>query len=252
MTDDFTPDAIILNNDFTVGPASILTGINQPIYPLIQLGWSSRLKSQHFIFVEQVNTHFANYFGIDPWLITPYFSAYDRLDFLSKTPNETLIAKADQLLTLTAAKYKEYGINQAPYLVIKADQGTFGMAIMMIEHADELTSLNRKQCKNMASLKGGRAVTQVIFQEGIPSSEYIDTQITAEPVIYHIGKNCVGGFYRANTNKGAQGNLNAPGMYFSPLSLNTSTLSAQSYTYTVVSRLATLAAAHEIASLQGA
>ena len=33
------------------------------------------------------------------------------------------------------AKYKEYGITQQPFVIVKADAGTYGMGIMTVKDA---------------------------------------------------------------------------------------------------------------------
>ena len=43
----------------------------------------------------------------------------------------------------------------------------------------------------------------------------------AEPVVYMIDRYVVGGFYRVNTERGTDENLNAPGMHFEPLAFET-------------------------------
>ena len=142
-------------------------------------------------------------------------------------------------------------------MVVKADQGTYGMAVMMIQDPLELVNLNRKQRTKMSSLKGGAAVTKVILQEGVYTFETVgDDNAVAEPVVYHIGRYVVGGFYRIHKNKGIDENLNAPGMDFQPLAFakncylppckkNHETVN-RFYAYGVVGRLAMVAAAREV------
>ncbi len=99
-------------------------------------------------------------------------------------------------------------------------------------------------------------VTEVIIQEGVPTFERVD-EGTAEPVVYMIDRYVVGGFYRVNTSRGIDENLNAPGMTFKPLAFDTgcSLPDAQLgpdappnrfYAYGVVARLALLAASLEL------
>ncbi len=38
--------------------------------------------------------------------------------------------KVDALLSKIRRKYKEYGINEKPFVVVKADNGTYGMGII--------------------------------------------------------------------------------------------------------------------------
>src|SRR3546814_6982951 len=45
-------------------------------------------------------------------------------------------------------------------------------------------------------------------------------EATAEPVVYMIDRYVVGGFYRLNSQRGNQENLNAPGMRFEPLAFD--------------------------------
>jgi glutamate--cysteine ligase len=79
----------------------------------------------------------------------------------------------------------------------------------------------------------------------------------AEPVVYMMDRFVVGGFYRVNSQRGRDENLNAPGMTFQPLAFekpcNVVDDSAQPcsdtnrfYTYGVVGRLALLAASQEL------
>ena len=70
---DFQPCFIMLNNDLSSGVPEILEGIEQRIRPTAKLGWSSRLKSNHFQYFDEVAKEFADLVGIDPWMVNPYF-----------------------------------------------------------------------------------------------------------------------------------------------------------------------------------
>ena len=93
----------------------------------------------------------------------------------------------------------------------------------------------------MTASKGKQSITKVILQEGIYTTEKWNAGI-AEPVIYMIGEHVVGGFYRVHADKGATDNLNAPGMFFEQLD---SVEYPRFYVYSVIARLAALAAARE-------
>lgn len=258
---DYTPDGIILNNDLSGGIPDVLkTPVAQPVLPAIQLGWATRLKSKHFDFYQSVSKAFADAFEFDPWLITPLFDACSAVDFMTQAGQADLVTRAEQLLTQLEAAYQRHHIRDTPFLVIKADQGTYGMAVMMIRDPVELTQLNRKQRTHMSTAKGGRAVHRVLLQEGIYSIDRdVDQQAgVAEPVIYQIGRSLAGGFYRMHTERGAHQNLNAPGMRFQAISPETMQVSLNSallpgvmpqhpYWYAVwtVARLAALAAGRE-------
>mgnify|MGYP000918984348 CR=1 FL=1 len=41
-------------------------------------------------------------------------------------------------------KYKEHKIKETPYIILKSENGTYGMGVIKIESPDQITSLNRK------------------------------------------------------------------------------------------------------------
>lgn len=256
---NYFPCCIILNNDFSAGVPTILKNTKQMFMPSLELGWSTRLKSDHFRFYQDVATEFSKVIDIDPWLINPYFDHCGEVDFSSQNNQECLADRASQLFEKIRKKYAEYKVDQTPFVVVKADQGTYGMAVMMIQDPLELVNLNRKQRTKMSSLKGGSAVTKVIIQEGVYTFETVgEDNAVAEPVVYHIGRHVVGGFYRIHKNRGISENLNAPGMDFVPLAFAKNchvppckaSCDLESvnrfYAYGVVGRLAMVAAAREV------
>lgn len=259
---DFSPCFIMLNNDLSAGIPEILQGIEQKIRPTAKLGWASRLKSNHFQFFDEVAKEFAALVNIDPWLINPYFSAIDGLDFMAQEGLERLADEVDKILGLIQAKYTNYDINEKPFVAVKADNGTYGMSVMMVHDGDEIRQLNRKQRTKMASSKGSRKVERVIIQEGVYTFETMPDNSVAEPVVYMIGQYVVGGFYRVHQGKGIDENLNAPGMHFEPLAfaqacnnpckeLAVADSPNRFYSYGVIARLAALAAAKEIEAIGG-
>lgn len=255
---DFDPCMVLLNNDLSLGFPALLKDIEQPIHPTPILGWFNRLKSEHFQFFNEVVDEFCQLTKLDPWLINPYFTYVKDLDFMSGEGMETLAAKADELLAQIAAKYKHYGIFKPPFVVVKADNGTYGMSVIMVHEGAALKELNRKQRTRMAASKGGRKVNQVIIQEGVYTFETMPSGAVAEPVVYMIGQFVIGGFYRVHQQRQANENLNAPGMHFEPLAFAKACNTPQKnlaamdcpnrfYAYGVIARLAALAAAREIA-----
>jgi len=249
---DYFPCCIILNNDLSDGIPERLKGIEgQRIMPTTQIGWFNRLKSQHFGFYQKVATEFSAQFSLDPWLINPLFDQCPEIDFMKKEGQDCLIRRANALLKQIQRKYDEYNIAQKPFLVVKADAGTYGMAVMMIQSPDDLATLNRKQRTRMSTAKGGQNVTKVFIQEGVPTFETINDGAVAEPVVYLMGRHVLGGFYRVHEKRGPHENLNAPGMNFKPLSFNTGCHQVNRfYAYSVIARLAALAAARELQKLQ--
>lgn len=257
---DFNPCMIVLNNDLSAGIPSIFQGIQQPIYPNPELGWSSRLKSQHFTHYADITQEFSQLIHIDSWLITPFFKACTELDFMESTGIEALADAIETLFNQIRQKYNEYGIKQEPFVVVKADAGTYGMGITMVKSAQEILALNRKQRTKMSMSKGNQKIQKVIIQEGIYTFETAGTppnEGVAEPVIYMLGQYVIGGFYRIHKDKRKDENLNTPGMHFEPLAFNAACnnpeshpMSRRFYAYGVIARLAALAAAREAAEIR--
>lgn len=252
---EFSPDLILLNNDLSDSIPALLKGVEQMIVPSIHMGWSERLKSVHFSHYKNAAREFSEAFDLDPWLIDPMFRNCGKVNFMAREGEECLVYHAGTLLRSIERKYKKYKVDQEPFVVVKADSGTYGMAVMMVRCVDELRNLNRKQRTRMSSAKGHRAVTQVIIQEGVYSFETLgEAKAVAEPVVYMIGQQVVGGFYRVHTKRSPMENLNAPGMHFEPLAFmnccdkprENDERANRFYAYGVVARLAALAAAREI------
>ena len=257
---DFDPCAILLNNDLSSGIPAELIDLEQIITPPPDLGWNSRLKSEHFNFYRTLALEFSRLIDIDSWFFDPLFRNCGKLDFMAHQGEECLAEYTSILLLDIQKKYNEFGIAATPYVVIKADAGTYGMGVMTVRSADEVTDLNRKQRTRMSKSKGGNIINKVILQEGVPTYEtWGESYAVAEPVVYMMNRYVVGGFYRVHTRRGAEENLNAPGMHFEPLGFeepcnmpdrrcDPDTTPNRFYTYGVIARLALLAASREIAA----
>lgn len=258
--DGYFPCAVVLNNDLSGGVPDILKGLDQPLLPPAEVSWAQRLKSQHFAHYREVTREFAELIDIDPWLVTPAFRNCGNINFLKNEGEDCLVSNVEALLAEIQGKYDAYGIDKDPFVVVKADAGTYGMGVMTAKHPDELRQLNRKMRKKMASAKGGGEVTGAIIQEGVYTFETIgEPPAVAEPVVYMIDHHVVGGFYRVHADRGIDENLNAPGARFHQLAFADPGVAPDAscapdetpnrfYAYGVVARLAMLAAAREIRS----
>ena len=257
---DFDPCTILLNNDLSAGIPGILEDLHEQfLLPPLHAGWCVRRKSQHFACYEEVSKRFGKLLGIDPWLINPMFSQCGEVDFSESAGMESLRSHVDALLTKTRRKYKEYGINEKPFVVVKADNGTYGMGIMTVRDVKDLEVINRKTRNKMSVIKDGQEVSEVIIQEGVLTNERINDAV-AEPVVYMMDRYVVGGFYRVHAERGVDENLNAPGSSFVPLAFEQSAHTPQPgvkagasvpnrfYMYGVIGRLAMLAASYELES----
>jgi len=256
---DFRPCAIVLNNDLSGGRPPILEGLAQTVLPPVTLGWSDRRKSDHFRIYAEVAAEFGREVDLDPWFIDPLFRECGEVDFMKRGGEECLASNVDLLLRQIRAKYQRYGIDREPFVIVKADAGTYGMGVMTVRDAAEVRELNRNERKKMAATKEGLAVSAVIIQEGVHSSETFGAEnAVAEPVVYMIDRFVVGGFYRLHSARGPQENLNAPGARFEPLAFAEpcnqpdpccppDDCHNRFYAYGVVARLALVAAAREVA-----
>lgn len=253
----FEPCAVLLNNDLSGGVPAILKGLDdQWLIPPLHAGWHARRKSVHAAAYDRVAREFAELIGIDPWRINPEFGVCGQINFQERTGEECLADQVDGLLRRIREKYREYGISETPFVVVKADAGTYGMGVMTVRDASEVRGLNRRQRNKMSVVKEGLEVHEVIIQEGVHTFETVDDAV-AEPVVYMIDHYVVGGFYRVHTERARDENLNAPGMHFKPLAFETccslpdcrqgpDAAPNRFYAYGVVARLALLAASVEI------
>jgi glutamate--cysteine ligase len=255
---NFDPCTILLNNDLSAGIPKVLENLHeQYLLPPLHAGWAVRRKTHHFQSYEEVAKKFAKLLGMDPWLINPMYGQCGKVDFSDSTGLDCVQSNVDTLLTKIRRKYKEYGINEKPFVVVKADNGTYGMGIMTVRDAKELAEINRRTRNKMSVIKDGQAVSEVIIQEGVPTYERINDAV-AEPVVYMIDRYVVGGFYRVHAERGVDENLNAPGSSFVPLAFDHShqlprpgekpgaSAPNRFYMYGVVGRLAMLAASYEL------
>jgi glutamate--cysteine ligase len=254
---DFNPCTILLNNDLSAGVPGILEDLHEQfLLPPLHAGWHMRKKSLHFKEYEEIAKRFGKMLGIDPWLINPMYETCGQVNFAEGTGLECLQDGVSELFAKVRKKYREYGISEKPFLVVKADNGTYGMGIMTVRDAKDVAALNRKTRNKMSVIKDGQPVGQVIIQEGILTNERIHDAV-AEPVVYMMDRYVVGGFYRVHAERGVDENLNAPGSRFVPLAFEKNSLPQlgekpgtsspnRFYMYGVVARLAMLAASYEL------
>ncbi|HYE40149.1 MAG TPA: glutamate--cysteine ligase [Ramlibacter sp.] len=255
---NFDPCTILLNNDLSAGAPGILEDLHeQYLLPPLHAGWSVRRKSRHFQSYEEVAKRFGKMLGIDPWLVNPLFNRCGELDFAKDEGMECLRTNVDALLGKIRKKYKEYGINEKPFVIVKADNGSAGMGIMTVRDVKDLDALKQRPKNKPPVIKTGAAITDVIIQEGVLTAERINEAV-AEPVVYLMDRYVVGGFYRVHAERGVDENLNAPGASFVPLAFAESTRLPQPgqkpgasapnrfYMYGVIGRLAMLAASYEL------
>ena len=249
----FDPDIVLLNHDLSDGLPEILCNLDQLVLPALHAGWFMRRKANHFAAYRDAAEECSRLLGTDPWLISPYFERCGRIDFSKHIDQESLAGYVSKCLDDIRAKYKEYGIEQEPFVIVKPDAGTYGMGIMTVSDPKQVRNLNHEQRKHLAMVKGHIAVHEVLVQEGVYTVESLG-DATAEPVVYMIDRFVIGGFYRVHPGRGWDENLNGPGSHFVPLAIEKPCYSTAPgrppnlffYAYGVIARLALVAAAIEI------
>jgi glutamate--cysteine ligase len=212
----FSPDLILLNNDFSSGHPVILDDILQPVVPSHHLGWHTRKKSTHFKHYNHLAQEFAQLIGVDPWVLQIDTEEVDQVNFNEDLGIDRVEAAAARVLDRTRKAYIERGIEQEPFVFIKNNSGTYGMGIMVIHSAEELEKLNRRAKNKMSVGKNKLPIESMAVQEGVPTATLVD-RLAAEPVIYLAGCELIGGFLRTNTERGVEENLNSQGMVFRKL-----------------------------------
>lgn len=251
----FDPCTILLNNDLSAGAPGILEDLHeQYLLPPLHAGWGIRRKSNHFKAYEEVAKRFGKLLGMDPWLITPMFNQCGAVNFAEQSGLECLRSNTDALLARVRRKYKEYGINEKPFVVIKADNSHPALGQLTVRDAKELDDA---WFRARAKATAGHAIGEVIIQEGVLTNERINAAV-AEPVVYMMDRYVVGGFYRVHADRSTDESLAAPGASFVPLAFEQSAQLPQPgakpgasvpnrfYMYGVIGRLAMLSAAYEL------
>jgi glutamate--cysteine ligase len=255
---NFDPCTILLNSELSAGVPKVLDNLHeQYLLPPLHAGGSQRRRTQHFAAYEEVAKKFAKLLGMDPWLINPMFARCGTVNLAEPGGGEALMAHAEALLGKVRRKYKEYGIGERPFLIVKADRGDGGAGIMTVRDPKDLADLADRAQGRVQPGKDGELSCDLMLQEGVPTFERVNDAV-AEPVVYMIDRYVVGGFYRVNAGRGIDENLNAPGASYVPLAFAEAHhlpkpgtkpgVSAPNrfYMYGVVARLAMVAASYEL------
>lgn len=243
ITVDNNPfDFVILNHDQSSPIEIEWKTLLTPVDPSPFIGWFARSKSGHFIAYREVIKDFGAKFEINPTIIEADFKLVEGIDFSTKEGLEGLAHAVDELKkSLPDSK-----------IFIKGDQGTYGMGISVVENGEEVLNFNRKDRNKMDIGKNKIKFTSVIVQEGVETIIKYDN-MPAEITIYLVGGKSVGGFMRANTERGAHDNLNSKGMVFRKFCISeirqNNDYQAKEALYSIIARLSNLAGAHELKNL---
>lgn len=250
-------DLIIMNNDLTTGIPDILKNSKIPIYPSIQAGWHSRLKSHHFAHTQDLMQEFAAILDVDPWLFSCHFDVVEHIDINCDEDRKKLYDAAKTLFDKIQEKYNTHHIQEKSYIVIKSDSGTYGMGIKTIEDPQDILTLNRKSRNKLYKGKSSQVIDRYLLQEGVPTIYTFDHE-ASEVCIYQVENNLIGGFYRTHSAKGQRDNLNAKGMTFKKMCPHLSAYGDCGIhhdinvfdLYRLIARIAAIAAHREIVHLE--
>ena len=251
MTSNYIPDLLLINNDFSEKCPKTLRDILQPVEPPVEIGWHTRKKSVHFEFYNKLAGEVAEILGIDPWVISIDTIVDEGVDFDSREDRGKVAQVVDSMISKLKTEYEARGIKEDPYLFIKSNSGTYGMAVVNVSSGNDVIGFNSEKRKRMRVNKGGQPVRDVVIQEGIPTSLKFGLDITAEPVFYLVDTKVAGGFLRLNKSKNEFENLNTRGMEFAHIDPCDETVRSKdveilcSPALELISRIATIAAGYE-------
>lgn len=210
------PDVILLNNDCTEGVPPILENIAQPIFPSPKLGWHSRRKKHHFEIYCSLISEWAAILQQDCWRFCPITTCEHEVDVNNPQDMERVAKRVEEVLSKTARQYQKHGLSEKPYVFVKSNSGTFGLGQIHVESPQDILNLNRKARKNLLSSKGERQSSEFIIQEGVMTIDRFE-EAPIEPVLYYVGGELAGGFFRIHGSKDDRASLNTPGALFKTL-----------------------------------
>jgi len=241
-------DLILSNNDFST-PFHLPQNI--PVNPPYGMGWHARRKNSFFQEYNKIAEEFSKLIEIDPWHLTIQTELFE--PFSVKNPESIHELKKSLIRFLKKLHPSYEKRSETPFVFIKNNRGTYGLGVTSIQTPDEVENWNYKTKKKMKAAKEGQEFNQLILQEGIPTI-LSQSNGSAEPVIYTIGSELIGGFLRVHQKKGVRENLNSPGSVFKQLCMSDLKIQIEGKNeenvYGWVARISLLALALEIKKSQ--
>lgn len=239
--------AIVMNHDSSAGTPDWIQSARIPVLPAWQAGWHTRSKARHFAHYKLLMKELAGIVGVDPWFFSPLDAHITGVDINADGARGEIGAKAEILLKEIQAKYDEYQIKEKPFVFLKSDHGTYGMAMLSFDTAAEILDINRKEKNKLFKGKSSVVVKDYLLQEGVPTIVR-DGSYFAESVVMLANNQFIGKFARVNEQKDARTSLNSTGMYFKPLPL-AECESDETRVATVITRVAGIALQREVCEL---
>ena len=239
LGDGFDPVLVLLNNDLTAGVPPQLQEMHggQAVLPPLTCR-VARAAQEHAFPPPRGRGNTAGVAaGSGPLAAVPSFKPLRRPGLRRKHRVAAAAARGGCTAGAYPCPLRRARHRAAPFVVVKADNGTYGMGIMTLRDAAELSQLGCRALNKMHVIKDGRQTSDVIVQVGGG---------TADTVVSLVNRKVAGAFHRVHAERGTDQNLNAPGARFVPLAEAADTAFSRFYLYAVAARLAALAAAHEL------
>jgi glutamate--cysteine ligase len=216
---DLNVDLIVCNNDFSNRYEEWTNSLVTPMNPPYQLGWYQRKKHHFFQHYNLLVEEFAKLIEVPAGYMRVETELFADFDVFDPDRLEALAAHVDRFLEKIKLKYEKLEISEKPFCFVKNNAGTYGLAVTQVFSGNDVREWNNKVRKKMQAAKGGREVTELVIQEGIPTM-FQEGGGAAEPCIYTIGEELVGGFLRAHSEKGPEESLNSPGAVYKKLCMS--------------------------------
>ncbi|HMV35949.1 MAG TPA: glutamate--cysteine ligase, partial [Turneriella sp.] len=134
-----------------------------------------------------------------------------------------------------------------PFVFLKSDHGTYGMAMLSFDSAGEILEINRKEKNKLFKGKSSVVVKDYLLQEGVPTIVR-EADHFSETVVMLANNQFIGCFARANEQKDGRTSLNSTGMYFKPHTL-AATDNDATRVAAIITRVAGIALQREICEL---
>lgn len=216
---EFKPDLVVSNNDFSESFEAWAENFQYPINPPREMGWYQRKKSRYFKHYNAIVNEFCQVATLDPFTMRVETELFESFDINDEKSRSDLADKTSDFMNRLTSLYKEKDIAQKPFVFVKNNSGTYGLAVIKVNDPADIKQWSYKSRKKMKAAKGGREVEEVIIQEGIPSQVQSES-VTAEPVIYMVGSHLAGGFLRTHAEKDSTESLNSPGAIYKKLCMS--------------------------------
>ena len=243
-------DLIISNNDFSVDydlPQEILCS------PPFRMGWLFRKKYDFFKEYNLLTKEFADLLKIDPWPLQIETRLFSSFDVESAESREKLKQSSTELMSSLKKQQELFSIPESPYLFLKNNAGTYGLGVLHVQNLQDLSHWTYKSRKKMKVAKGDVKKNEILIQEGIPTVVKGRENESAEPVIYMVGSQLVGGFLRTHKKKDHKMSLNSPGSVYKRFCMSDLTIKAQGLVmenvYGWLAKIGNLALAQEMKNL---